>query len=578
MKNKKPPSFDCLDQDDLAPVHMLGDRVPTETIDIKGLFGEDVTTSGSFNFGDVTETPLGKLLQALPIPALLVDGALNVVFINSAAGRMVPGWDTAQGKPFRAIFPDGSVGEAAADLIGTVLATRKPIVYEAILGSDTNRKFGRLSYRTLRVRGDRLVLILVEDLTHEKQQIQLVERREKELQDAYGGLERQLRQAQKMEAVGTLAAGIAHDFNNILTIISGFAELAYHSQQQGSQAQSDIQQVLRASGRATELVKQILTFSRQGDHEKIPVHVTPIVKETVKFLRSSLPSTIDIHQEMAPALGRILADPTRVQQVLMNLCTNAGHAMREKGGQLTIRLDTVQLGNADLQLDPEMSAGPHLRLTVSDTGRGISAEILDRIFDPYFTTKKIGEGTGLGLAVVHGIVKSHGGTIRVHSQVGLGSSFEVFFPFAERVDLPHEPEQSDLPTGHERILLVDDEKVVAQLGERILSSLGYHITAKTDSLEASKIFRSNPDQFDLVITDMTMPKMTGRDLAIQIMRIRPNIPVLLCTGYSDQINEEKARALGIREIVTKPFSRARMARIVRDVLDGLEGSRSKIGS
>ena len=579
MKDKDTPSFDSLDQDDLTPVQRLRDHDSTETIDIKGLFGEDLTTSGSFNFGDVSETPLGKLLQVLPIMALLVDGTLNVVFMNSATSRMVPGWDNAQGsKPFREMFPDGSVAETATSLIGQVLATRKPMTFEAVLGSDTNRKWGRLSYRTLRVCGERLVLVLAEDLTHEKLQIQLVENREKELKDAYGGLERQLRQAQKMEAVGTLAGGIAHDFNNILTIISGFAELAYQSQAEGSQAQSDIQQVLRASERAAELVKQILTFSRQGEHEKISVSITPIVKETIKFLRSSLPSTIDINHKIDPALGKVLADPTQVQQVLMNLCTNAGHAMREKGGQLSIRLDTIQLVEADLLLDPEMSPGQHLRLTVSDTGHGISAEILDRIFDPYFTTKKIGEGTGLGLAVVHGIVKRHGGTIRVQSHVGQGSSFEVFFPFAEGVDMPEEPKHSGLPTGLERVLFVDDEEAVAQLGERILVSLGYRVTTRTDSLEALELFRSDPDQFDLVMTDMTMPKATGRDLAMQILRMRPNIPVVLCTGYSDQINEDQARALGIREVMKKPFSRTRMAHIVRDVLDGLEGCLSNDGS
>ncbi|MEW6349335.1 MAG: PAS domain S-box protein [Thermodesulfobacteriota bacterium] len=382
-------------------------------------------------------------------------------------------------------------------------------------------------------------------------------------------MERQLRRAQKMESIGTLAGGIAHDFNNILTVIAGFAELALIALPEGSETRSDLEQVVRAAGRATDLVKQILAFSRQGEQARVPMSLMPLIKETTKFLRASLPSTIELQQKIKPVTGRILADPTQIQQVLMNLCTNASHAMREQGGLLCMGLDQTELSHEDPALDPDMGEGPFVRLTVSDTGHGIPEEFRERIFEPYFTTKKPGEGTGLGLAVVHGILKSHGGTIRVQSEEGKGSVFNVYLPVVEE-ELPDETRiATPLPRGKERILVVDDEEDVALLGQRMLQGLGYQVTATTSSQEALETFRDHPELFDLVLTDMTMPKMTGKVLSVELIAVRPDIPVILCTGFSDQITDDEVRGLGIRSLLMKPISLDKIAHAVRSALDNI---------
>jgi PAS domain S-box-containing protein len=400
------------------------------------------------------------------------------------------------------------------------------------------------------------VIKVFEDITERKQG----EEQEKKL-------EAQLRQTQKMEAIGTLAGGIAHDFNNILFAVIGFTELALSHAPKESSLQNDLQQVLKAGGRAKDLVKQILAFSRQAEQEIGPVQIKLIVKETLKLLRASLPTTIEILQDIQSD-SMVMADPTQIHQVLMNLCTNAGYAMQETGGTLEVSLTNVELDSHFTERYPDMAPGPHIRLTVSDTGHGMTPDVLDRIFDPFFTTKGLGEGTGMGLSVVHGIVKSFGGTITVYSEPGKGSTFHVYLPIVEDLKDEREIEATGLlPTGNERILLIDDEKLLADIGKRILASLGYEVITRTSSIEALELFRAQPDRFDLVITDMTMPNMTGGELAREFMQIRPDIPIILCTGFSKLITEDKAKAMGIRELVMKPFAIRDMADTIRKVLD-----------
>ncbi|MCF8085000.1 MAG: response regulator, partial [Deltaproteobacteria bacterium] len=382
-------------------------------------------------------------------------------------------------------------------------------------------------------------------------------------------LETQLRRSQKMEAIGTLAGGIAHDFNNILMPLLLNAEMALEDLPEASPLKTNLQEVLKAGNRARDLVKQILAFSRQNQEQRSPLHVGPIVKEALKLLRSTLPSTIEIRQEMDITPGRdtIRADPTQIHQVLMNLCTNAFHAMQDQGGTLTVGLTHVPIGD---DADPALrglNPGTYVKLTVGDTGGGMSPDIRDRIFEPYYTTKGKGEGTGLGLSVVHGIVKSHKGAVRVESEPGKGTTFQVFFPLFHSEVTVKEDLTSKIPGGNERVLFVDDEAVSVGVVETLLERLGYAVDTQTSSVEALKMFQNDPQRFDLIITDQTMPGMTGADLAKEIMRIRPRVPIILCTGFSEQINEEQAKEMGIRAFIMKPFVSRQLAKTVRGVLD-----------
>jgi nitrogen-specific signal transduction histidine kinase/ActR/RegA family two-component response regulator len=383
-------------------------------------------------------------------------------------------------------------------------------------------------------------------------------------------LQEQLRQAQKMEAIGTLAGGIAHDFNNILAGILGYAELASLDIPEGSEAKYNLQQSIKSTYRAKDLVQQILAFSRQSKQERKPLDIRPIIKEALKMLRASLPSTIEIRQNIEADWGAIEADPTQIHQVLMNLCTNAAHAMSENGGVLEVSLTKFDMDAGTSGVNSEIEPGPYLKLRVSDTGSGMPPEILSRIFDPYFTTKETGKGTGLGLAVVHGIVKSHRGAITVSSEPGKGTTFDIYFPRGDIIQAPSELERIEpLPLGgRERILFVDDEKAIVEIGQKLLERLGYEVVSRTSSVEALELFRAKPESFDLVVTDMTMPNMTGDKLARELMGIRPDIPVILCTGFSERITEEKAKLLGIREFVMKPLVMKDLAKSMRRALDG----------
>lgn len=384
-------------------------------------------------------------------------------------------------------------------------------------------------------------------------------------------IESQLRQAQKMEAVGTLAGGIAHDFNNILTPLLGYSELALTDiPPEAEQAQADILEVLKAGERARELVKQILTFSRQHEHERKPLRMQYILKEVLKLLRASLPTTIEIRKDIDEKCGPVLSDPTQIHQVLMNLCTNAYHAMRDKGGVLGVTLTPVEINEEDTEQFVGLRPGRYLRLEVSDTGCGMAPEIIEKIFEPYFTTKKKCEGTGLGLSVVHGIVISHGGHISIYSEPGQGTTFKLYFPQYENsgtvVDIDRKVSEEP-PYGTERLLVVDDEATIVDVESRIMTDLGYQVTGVTSSQEALQLFARQPDAFDLVVTDMTMPKMTGLGLARQLLAMRADLPIVLCTGFSETVNEQSAKAIGIREFVMKPIDRIGLAMVIRKALD-----------
>ena len=387
-------------------------------------------------------------------------------------------------------------------------------------------------------------------------------------------LSRQLQQSQKMEAIGTLAGGIAHDFNNILTVIIGYTELAkLHSdslcQHSPCPAGKELDQVLRAADRAKELVRQILTFSRRQDGERVPLKFLPVLKESLELLRASLPQSIEIKTKITCGNIQLLANAVQLQQILMNLGTNAHHAMRETGGILAVEAECIELEELDEKSKHLLLApGHYLLLKVCDNGCGMERALLDKIFDPYFTTKPPDQGTGMGLAVVHGIVKSHGGHISVYSEPGKGTSFLIYLPMLEeKGETTSEELIEELRGGDERILVVDDEPQVAEMQARLLASLGYQVTHDSQPLHAMERFRDAPQDFDLIITDMTMPKMNGADLAQGVMRIRPDIPVILCTGFSELVNEDKARSLGIKAFAMKPLARKSIAALIRRVLE-----------
>ncbi|MEW5724168.1 MAG: ATP-binding protein, partial [Thermodesulfobacteriota bacterium] len=381
-------------------------------------------------------------------------------------------------------------------------------------------------------------------------------------------LESQLVQTQKMEALGTLAGGIAHDFNNILGAILGYTEVALMDTPGDGGARASLGQVLKACERARNLVHQILTFSRKTEQERMPLEVGPIAKECLKFLRASLPATIELRKGVAFRSGKILADPTQIHQVIMNLCTNAAQAMRATGGVLELGLDIVTISGQQAHLMDELPPGDYQVLAISDTGPGMIPEVKNHIFEPFFTTKERGEGTGLGLSVVHGIVKGHGGTVNVYSEPGQGAVFKVYLPLVEgRKEAGPAPRQIPPPGGTERVLFVDDEASLVEVARHMLEFLGYDVTTFTDSREALEMFKSDLAAFDLVVTDQTMPKMTGAELAREMMALRPDLPIILCTGFSHQVDAASARALGIRRLLPKPFTHQEMAEKVREVLD-----------
>ncbi len=380
-------------------------------------------------------------------------------------------------------------------------------------------------------------------------------------------LEERLRQSYKMEAIGTLAGGIAHDFNNILSAIMGYSELSLAMVADDDALTQNIMHIQEAGRRASELVKQILAFSRQAEHELKPIKMATVVTEVLKLLRASLPSTITIKQKIESA-SYIMGDPTQIHQILLNLCTNAGYAMRQSGGTLTITLEDVDVDAAYARSNPDFKIGPYVRLAVADTGTGMEPKIIERIFDPFFTTKPKDEGTGMGLSLIHGIVNSYNGTITVQSEPGIGTSLSIFIPIITAVGQDLNQDLAPLPTGTERILFVDDEEPLTEIAQTMLERLGYRVTARTSSVEALRLFEYEPSQFDLIITDLTMPTIPGDKLVAQIKALRPDIPIIMATGFSEQNMGKNLLNLGIEKVVLKPLLMRDIALAIRAVLDG----------
>ncbi len=402
---------------------------------------------------------------------------------------------------------------------------------------------------------------LERDFQEKKRKIAEKERRE---------LEKKVFRIQKMESIGTLAGGIAHDFNNILSAIIGYADLARYNLEESSDTIEYLINILKASKRAKELVRQILTFSRKDNIAKQPMQPSSVIKEALKLMRASLPTSIEIEDDIDADSGYINANPTSIHQVLINLCTNAFHAMENEKGKLTIQLRKIELSYTDVKNEIDVAEGAFIELTVGDSGTGMNPLTVERIFEPYYTTKEVGKGTGMGLALVHGIIKSCEGFIRVETEPGKGTAFHLFFPALQIQDnytTDSKETPKTYPTGNERILVIDDEEVISELYKKFLQWHGYTVTTKNNSKEAFETFKASPEDFDLIITDQTMPFLTGSELAQKLLQIKPALPIILCTGYSSVISEKNAKDLGITKFLMKPINIGDLTITVRKVLD-----------
>jgi PAS domain S-box-containing protein len=480
--------------------------------------------------------------------------------------RVLEKWraSIATGSPFDMVFPlRGANGEFRSFL--TRVMPLKNSSGEVIqwFGTNTDITERKLAEEALQ-KGHDLLEQRVQERT--KELLKAYETLKEETQER-AQIEERLRQSQKMEAMGTLAGGIAHDFNNILAAILGFTEMAVDDVPDRPLVAKNLQHVLKSAMRARELVKQILAFGRKAGHTRGPVSVFPLIKETVQLLRASIPSTIDINLALSASSDTILAAPIEVQQILMNLATNASLAMQEKGGTMEISLTDIDSKPDSSVPESDLIPGEYLQLVVKDTGIGMSLEVKRRVFEPFFTTREVGKGSGMGLAVVYGIVQDLQGTITVESEPGVGSTFRVLLPKARTEAKEEQLHTSQVPRGKESILFVDDEDMLAEWGQAILERLEYAVTAVTDSTAALNTFSSDPTRFDLVITDQTMPGMTGVQLSEELLKIRPDIPIILCTGHSETVSPETAKEVGIRQFLMKPLIKQELAQAVRKVLD-----------
>lgn len=402
----------------------------------------------------------------------------------------------------------------------------------------------------------KLILAVVQDITEQKQ----TEEEKKELAI-------HLQQAQKMESIGTLAGGIAHDFNNILLPIILHAELTIEDLSPDDPLKQNVKEILSSARRAKDLVQQILTFARKKSEEKVVLRASMAIKEVIKFLRATIPATIDIEYNVKTDQDTILADPVQLNQIVINLCTNAAYAMKDQGGLLKITIDSETFSNQELIRFPDLRPGKYIKLSVEDTGTGIAPDVMGKIFEPYFTAKGVGEGTGLGLSIIHGIVKNYGGEIDVKSAPGEGAAFYVYLPFIKAEISTHTESNMEIPRGNEHILFVDDEEPVVNVNRKILQRLGYSVETITDPVIALEMFKEEPFAYDLVVTDMTMPRMTGKELVYEIKKIRPDLPIIICTGFSDKIDEKIAGEIGVDGYIIKPVTRNEIAQIIRNVLD-----------
>ncbi len=503
---------------------------------------------------------LQELLESEERYRLLFEEDITGDFVAAPDGTL-----KACNKAFARIFGFGTVQDAmSVNIFDLQLVGADESLHELILSrkklENFEAVFQRLDLRLVHVIGTIIGILNVRGQIVEIRGylLDITERKR---------LEEQLRIAQKMEAIGTLAGGIAHDFNNILGVITGYAEIILESTDKGSTLERRLKEILGACRRAKDLINQILNFSRQGSREKKALRVSPLIKETVKLLRTSLPASIEIRQNIMTANDTVMADPSQVHQILLNLCTNAAHAMRERGGMLEISLAEVHLDEGTVAKSPGLSAGAYVVITVTDTGYGISKSIQEKIFDPFFTTKKPGDGTGMGLAVVHGIVKQHGGVVYVQSEEGKGAAFQVLLPQTGLMDeAASDEEELGLPMGEGRILFVDDEMALVDIGREMLESLGYEVVARTSSVEALEAFRFQPDKFELILTDQNMPNLTGMELAEKALQVRPDVPIILCTGFSEIVSYSKVRDLGIKEIIMKPILKRQLAESLHKAL------------
>ena len=448
-----------------------------------------------------------------------------------------------------------------------VLKSRETVQYEqTFLDANGNRGWVRIIKSPVCNRKNKVMgfVGIARDITQQK----YIENERKEL-------ESQLRQSQKMEAIGTLAGGIAHDFNNILAAVMGYAEISLTDLPTDHIVYSRLDRILKASHRGKELVTQILTFSRQHEQQKQLVKMDFIMDEALAMLRHIIPSSIEISYKKNGEPCMIHADPTQIHQVLMNLCTNSAYAMRQKGGKLDLRLEPYEINEYNQTVYNELREGLYTRLTVSDTGPGIPLEAKNRIFEPFFTTKKQGEGTGMGLAVVHGIIKSLNGGIYLASEPGKGATFQILIPRVNE-DLKEEtPRIPLISIGNEKILFVDDEEPIVEMAHEMLERLGYDVISVKNSEEALALFRRQHNQFNLVVTDLTMPNMTGEELAREMLRIRSDIPIIMCTGFSEVVPPEKAKEMGIKEYIMKPFLNRELAVSIRRILDNPQEAESE---
>ncbi len=399
------------------------------------------------------------------------------------------------------------------------------------------------------------------------QSIRLIKEELDDLFKERKNLERQLIQSRKMESLGTLAGGIAHEFNNILGIIIGNTEMAIDDVPEWNPAGENLKEIRTASLRARDIIRQIMSFSRKTQTVRKPINLSDVVHESLKLIRSTVPTNIDIQQKILANSEKILADPTEINQILINLCSNSVHAMAEDSGVLKLKLESVIYDDFSARQFDDLKPGKYVKLTWSDNGKGIEPEIIDQIFDPYFTTKEIDKGLGMGLAVVYGIMNKYEGGVTVNSETGLGTTIELMFPVTQEIALIERRKPGDLPSGTERILFIDDEASLVKLVKQILERLGYEVVGQTESREALEIFRKDPENFDMVISDVAIPEMPGDRLAREMIKIRPGIPIMLCTGHSDRLDESTAMDLGVKAFAMKPIRTAELAWKVRKVLD-----------
>lgn len=493
------------------------------------------------------QTIFDKMLDGFALHEMIYDDnnkPIDYKFIKvNQAFEEITGFDQNNivGKRILEVLPN--IERHWIEKYGEVVQSGKPVRFEKY-EKELNKHFEINAFRN----EDNQFACIIKDITEK------INAESERLQ-----LEEKLRQSHKMEAIGTLSGGIAHDFNNLLSAILGYTEIANEDIPDGHPARYSLEQVLTAGNRAKDIVKQILTFSRKETVERVPVKINTIVKEALTLLRATLPTTIEIHQHIQTTCAYVLADSNQIHQVIMNICTNAAQAMDASGGILHVTVESCEVSDNE-------AGGRCVIVKIKDTGGGIDKDHLGKIFDPYFTTKEVGKGSGMGLAIVSGIVKSYGGKIAVDSTPGVGTTFTLTFPEVQGTFL-HEIESAESqPLASKRLLIVDDEKYMVDLTKSRAERLGYHVTALTNSLEALQLFKDDPEAFDLVITDQTMPALTGDNLAIELMKIRPDIPVIICTGYSSNIDSEKAKSLGVRFCISKPVEKGEFARTLREAL------------